>query len=110
MKDDRTYSVHIVECLDRIKKYTAGGHSEFLTNTMVQDAVLRLLQIMAESATRLTDSAKATMPEIDWKRIGAFRNVVAHDYLGLELERIWRIIEHDLPPLRKAIDGFLQSK
>lgn len=109
MKDDRAYGHHIIECLDRIEKYTAGGRSEFLSNTMVQDSVLRLLQIMAESATRLSEGTKATMPEIDWKRIGAFRNVVAHDYLGLELERIWGIIERELPPLRKAIDGFLRS-
>jgi uncharacterized protein with HEPN domain len=46
---------------------------------------------------------KGQHPAIEWKRIGAFRNILVHDYLGIDLERIWQIIQLDLPPLRRAV-------
>ncbi|NCC33177.1 MAG: DUF86 domain-containing protein, partial [Chloroflexia bacterium] len=79
----------------------------FLTDTLIQDAVLRNLQTMAESTQRLSDSCKARYPELDWRAIAGFRNVVAHNYLGISLARIWQIIQRDLPPLQQAITKML---
>jgi uncharacterized protein with HEPN domain len=54
----------------------------------LQDAVLRNLQTMTESTQRLSDALKAAHPDVEWRRIIAFRNVLVHDYLGIDLERI----------------------
>ncbi len=69
----------------------------------MQDAVVRNLQTMAESSQRLSDEIKDTQPQIDWRAIAGFRNVLAHDYLGLDLETIWLVIENEFSPLREAL-------
>jgi uncharacterized protein with HEPN domain len=59
---------------------------------------------MAESAKRLSDSLKKAHPEIEWTGIVALRNVLVHDYLGVDIEEIWDIVQKDVPPLRTAIE------
>lgn len=76
----------------------------------LQDAVLRNLQTMSESTQRLSEALKATHPEVEWQRIVAFRNVLVHDYLGVDLERIWEIIQRDVPEFKRAIAAMLQEK
>ncbi|MBV9852004.1 MAG: DUF86 domain-containing protein [Armatimonadetes bacterium] len=101
-KDDRLYLTHIRECLARIAQYTQGGHDEFPADTKTQDAVLRNLQTMAESTQRLSESSKAAHPQVDWRGIAAFRNVLAHGYLSINLERVWQTFATDLPPFEQG--------
>ena len=89
MKDDRAYLEHIRECIDRIQDYTRGGQQAFLGDTKTQDAVLRNLQTLAESARRLSRQFTDANSEIPWKNIIGFRNVLVHDYLGVDLHQIW---------------------
>lgn len=70
---------------------------------MTQDAVMRNLQVLSESCMRMSGEVRERRKEIDWKGIAAFRNVVVHDYLDLDLEEIWEIIQVDLPPLAVVI-------
>ena len=107
MRDDRLYLIHITECIDRIERYTASGLSAFLSDTMIQDAVLRNLHILSESTQRLAEDLKNKHPEVGWASIAAFRNVIVHDYLGVDLPRIWEIVRHDLPDLKRAVDAML---
>ena len=65
MKDDRVYLLHIRECVDHIREFTTGGREEFLRDRKTQDAVLRNLQILAESATRLSAPLRERHPEVD---------------------------------------------
>jgi len=103
MKDDAVYLSHIVECIRRVEENTAQGRDSFMSSHTLQDAVLRNLQTMAEATQHLSDSVKSNRPEIDWQRIAAFRNVLVHDYLGLDMDRIWQIVEEDIPPLKAAV-------
>lgn len=79
MKDDRLYLVHILECIDRIERYTAEGKEAFMADEKTQDAVLRNLQVLSESIQRLSAGLKAAHPEVDWRGISGFRNVLVHD-------------------------------
>ena len=88
MRDDKLYLLHITECLDRIETYVAGGRDTFLGSTLIQDAVIRNLQVLGESTRRLSQNTRDASPEIDWRGIAAFRNVLVHDYLGLTLVRV----------------------
>lgn len=103
MKDDIVYLRHIMECIRRIEENVAEGRERFLESHTLQDAVLRNLQTMAESTQRLSDDLKATRPEIEWYRIAAFRNVLVHDYLGIDVERVWEITQRDVPPLKTVV-------
>ncbi|PSN12933.1 hypothetical protein C7271_23040 [filamentous cyanobacterium CCP5] len=101
--DDQVYLNHILECVSLIQDYTHNGKANFMESALIQDAVLRRLQIMAESTQRLSDNAKVKAPEVDWRALSGFRNVLVHDYLGgIDLERIWNAVELDLPGLAAA--------
>jgi len=103
MKDDTVYLRHIQDCIRRIEENVAGGRDRFLESHTLQDAVLRNLQTMAESAQRVSDDLKAKNPEVEWRRIAAFRNVLVHDYLGVDIERVWEITQREVPQLKEAI-------
>jgi uncharacterized protein with HEPN domain len=108
MKDDRLYLIHIKECIERIESYIGNtGKSEFLKSTFMQDAVIRNLQVLAESTQRLSEEAKDSRQDIDWYKIAGFRNILVHDYLGLDLDAVWNIVVNELPVLKKAVDEML---
>jgi len=109
MKDDCVYLHHILECIAAIQSYTEGGQTAFLSDRKTQKAALRELQELAESTQRLSAKLKTHYPTIPWRDIGGFRNIIVHNYLGLNVFQIWSIIEQELPSLREAIEAILQE-
>jgi len=109
MKDDRLYLIHINECIERIESYVDGkSKRQFLDSTLTQDAIIRNLQVLAESSQRLSDDVKESQDRVNWFKIAGFRNVLVHDYLGIDIERVWNILEKDLPVLKEAIQNMLK--
>jgi uncharacterized protein with HEPN domain len=107
---DQTYISHMIECIQRIDGYVSTGKESFTNTALLQDAVMRVLQVMAESSQRLSLQAKAEHPEIDWRSISGFRNILVHDYLGgIDLELIWQVIAKELPLLKKALLGMQEN-
>ncbi len=107
MKDDRVYLLHIMKCISRVEEDTVGGREEFFESAKTRDAVIRNLQILAESSQRISPELKARHPDVDWKNMKGFRNILVHDYLGLDLEKIWMIVENDIPNLKKQATSIL---
>lgn len=107
MKDDRLYLIHMRECGDRIEQYVLGSRDTFMHSTLIQDAVLRNLQTLGQSAGRLSDTLRDAHPEVNWRGIIGLRNILVHDYLGISLVRIWEIVEHDLPELRRKVEALI---
>ena len=66
--------------------------------------MLRNLQTLAESSLRLSVEIKLTEPQIPWRELAGFRNVIVHGYLGIDLAAVWLVVEHDLPALAEAVD------
>jgi uncharacterized protein with HEPN domain len=104
MKDDRVYLDHILECIEWINRYTQEGRDAFIADRKTQSAVLHELQTLAESTKRLSVRLKKLHPEVSWQAIAGLRNILVHDYLGVKLQRIWEIIERDLPILCAAAE------
>jgi uncharacterized protein with HEPN domain len=98
------------ECINRVNKYTTGGRDEFMSQSLIQDAVVRNLQVMAESSKRISDERKNRHLEVDWQEISGFRNILVHDYLGVDLELVWNIVINELPGLEMAILSMLKDK
>ncbi|MGE0101218.1 MAG: DUF86 domain-containing protein [Blastocatellales bacterium] len=107
MKDQRVYLAHILECIKRIQSYTVDGHAEFMRNHLIQDAVIRNFQMIGESTKRLSDEFRSTHPEIPWKPMAAFRDVLIHDYLEVDVKQVWRVVEIELPKVREIIETLL---
>ena len=109
MNRDRLYVRHVLECIDRIEEYTGAGRDEFLADPKTQDAVLRNLQVLAESTQRLSDGLKALQPQVDWRALAGLRNVLVHDYLGVRIERAWQIVVDYLPSLKAAVAAMREA-
>jgi len=109
MRDNRVYLIHIRDCIQRIEIYTAEGKTAFFADLKTQDAVIRNLQTLCESTQRLPDGRKAIHPEIDWRTIGDFRNVLAHRYLDIDLDIVWNVVANYLPDLKQAIEAIFQQ-
>ncbi len=101
---DRVLLMHVRECIERVREYTGGRRTAFFDSQLVQDAVVRNLQILAESTQRLSEPLKATEPDVPWREIAGFPNVLAHDYLTIDPEAVWSVVEQDLPELAGAIE------
>jgi uncharacterized protein with HEPN domain len=103
-KEDSVYVEHMLDCIRRIDKYTAGNRERFFGSSLVQDAVVRNLQTLAESSQRLSTAFKEVHPSVPWRDMSGFRNILVHDYLGVDPEVIWSVIDLDLPGLRYALE------
>lgn len=111
MRDrQRLYLSHVIECLDRIDGHLPDTKPEFLGDTMRQDALIRALQVLAESTKRLSQEFKNSRPEVDWRAIAGLRNILVHEYLEIDLHEVWTIATRDLSQLRAAVEEALNGK
>ena len=101
---DRRYLAYIQESIVLIEARTRRGRDEFLATVDMQDAVLWRLQTLAEATGKLSQQLKDRHPEIRWRAIYGFRNIAAHAYLNLHLERVWEIVEDHLPALKAVVE------
>lgn len=109
MKDDRFYLIHVAECLERINSYVVDGREVFIQSTLIQDAVLRNLQVMVESVKRLSEQLRDTHQDVDWRGMIGLRNILVHDYLSVDRNTVWQIIEKDLPDFQTRVQSILDT-
>lgn len=108
MKDDTVYLKHILDAITQIQNYLREKPFEaFITNRMLQDAVVRQLEIVGEASRNLSEDFRRLHPAVPWSQIAGMRNRMAHDYLNVDMEIVWDIATHDLPILKLAIAELL---
>lgn len=103
MKDDLLYLRHILEAIDRIQAYTAGGPDDFRGDLKTQDAVVRNLQIIGEAAKKVSKEKRTAHPDVPWREMTGMRDRVVHDYFGVSLDIVWDVVQNHLPPLREKV-------
>ncbi len=106
-KDPRVYLAHILECAQKIERYTKGGETEFYHDTMLQDAVIRNFEIIGEAAKRVPETYRKAHSQIPWRLMAGFRDVLIYAYEGVDLKRVWHIVQHDLLVVKEAIKKIL---
>lgn len=108
-RNNQLLLIDIVDSIDKIEQYTSGLTKEsFLKDSKTCDAVIRNFEIIGEAANRLTEEFKDKHTHIDWFRIKGFRNRIVHDYMGIDYQIVWTIIERDLQSLKLEIEKLLQ--
>jgi uncharacterized protein with HEPN domain len=103
VKDPAVFLRHIQDAIARIEAYTATGHRAFLADTMVQDAVIRNLEVIGEAVRNLPLELRRQHPTIPWRSITALRNVLIHEYFGVDIDIVWRVVERRLPALKHHV-------
>ena len=110
MRDDRAWLLDILEALSNIEKYAARGERAFCEEELIQVWIIHYIQVAGEAANQLSDSFKRNHTDIPWKSIIGMRNVLVHQYFGLDLGEIWDTVTNDLPLLKAMIQELLDEK
>jgi uncharacterized protein with HEPN domain len=105
---DDLYLRHVLDAIGKIESYVKVGHDEFMAASHWQDAVIRQLEIIGEAVKRLSPEVTKRQPNIPWRRIAGMRDVLIHDYMGVDLEAVWQVTQHSLPQLRQAVEELLE--
>jgi uncharacterized protein with HEPN domain len=109
VKNDAVYLRHILDAIQKIESYVSVGQETFMSTSHWQDAVIRQLEIIGEATKRLSPELRSRYPQIPWKRIAGMRDVLIHDYLGVDISLVWQITQTYLPELKFKIDAILSK-
>jgi len=103
-KDDGIYLRHILDAISRIEEYVQNlVYEDFMANHLVQDGVIRQIEIIGEAAKNLSAETKEKNPAISWKDITGMRDKLIHAYFGVDMDAVWDTVEKDLPALKDAV-------
>ena len=108
---DRANLLSVLDAIQKIQSYTRtiASAEVFYRAGMVFDATLMNFVVIGEMVDRISDDLKAASPAVDWGKIKDFRNLVAHDYLGIDAEEVWQIVQTDLSPLRDQLKNIVDT-
>jgi len=109
-RDDPLYLEDIREAIETILGYVRGiDEDQFKGQQMLQDAVIRQLEIIGEATKHLSDEIRQANPKIPWKAIAGTRDRLVHGYFAVDLDEIWLTVRRDLPELKPEIDRLLSE-
>jgi uncharacterized protein with HEPN domain len=106
MDRDKLYLQHIVESIKKIRQYTEGITVEdFKKDPLIQDGVVRQLEIIGEAARVMSEETKKKYPDIPWYNISGMRNRLIHEYFQVDIDAVWKTVTEDLQLLLEKFEG-----
>ncbi len=109
-KDNKVYLLHILDAISQIEKYTGSmDYGAFMQNMLVQDGVIRQLEIIGEATKRLTPDFRLRHSVIPWKDVAGMRDKLIHYYLGVDIDAVWDTVKKDLPLLKEYTKKLLDE-
>ena len=110
-RDERLYLEDIQNSCRLVHKFTAGMNlKDFLYDDRTYHATLRLLEIIGEAVKHISQETRTRYPDVKWRKIAGFRDIVAHEYFGISDEIVWDVIENEIPILTSQIDEIMTEK
>ena len=109
-RDALVYLEDILDAASRIESYLTGvDRNRFLSDTLLQDATIRNLEVIGEAAKSVPEATRLQIPDIEWRKIAGVRDVLIHDYAGVDLEVVWDAVTSKVPTLAHSIRSYLDS-
>ena len=103
-RDSRVYLEDILEATRKIASYTAHlSKAAFLEDEKTFDAVVRNLEVIGEAVKKLPEDIRAQHPTVEWKKIAGLRDILIHEYFGLDSEIVWDIVKNKVPTLSEEV-------
>ena len=109
-KMPEVYLNQILLNIQHIEQFTQSGLETFLESPLIQLAVSKALENIGEMVKRLPPALRATESGIPWRDIAGLRDIIAHQYLDIDLEAVWSVVRKDLPPLKEAIERIIRLR
>jgi len=109
-RDDALYLRHVLDAIGRVEQYLEN-HDEvyFLETPLIQDGVIRQLEVIGEAVRHISRDLRSTYPEVPWKDVAGMRDKLIHDYFGVDLRAVWLTATQDLIPLQEQVEGILRD-
>jgi uncharacterized protein with HEPN domain len=104
---DRIHLIQIRDATKRVAQYIAPGRPAFLSSHMIQDAVVRNLEVIGEAVNNLSDQLKDSHENIPWRQLGGMRDQMIHEHFGVNLALVWQAAAIELPKLKAAVESIL---
>ena len=103
-RDHKLYLKDMLEAIQKIERYSEKMSLDtLLEDDLVQDAIIRNLEILGEAVKNIPEHVKNEHPDIEWKKIAGLRDIITHAYFGIDVEIIWDVVENKIPSLKKSI-------
>ena len=109
MNRDRVSLAQILERIELAFEFAGKDKSRFAGAVLNQEAVFRQLEVIGEATKRVSPATRARSSEVPWKSMIGFKNVAVHQYDAIDLDRVWQIVQEDLPPIKKGIKSALRE-
>ncbi|MEW6530930.1 MAG: DUF86 domain-containing protein [Thermodesulfobacteriota bacterium] len=109
MRDDRARLLDILEPIERIERYAAKGIEAFRNDELIQNWMIRNIELIGEAARSLSQRFRDDAPNVPWSYIIGMRNVLAHRYFDIDLEMVWKVVRTDIPRLKPKIEEILKN-
>lgn len=110
MKDDKLYLTHILECISNIEDYTSNGRDEFFESTLIQDAVIRNLEVIGEATKSISKLTRDNNIEIPWKEMAGLRDILIHNYFGVDIKIVWNVVDNELRKIRYGLEQIIYKQ
>jgi uncharacterized protein with HEPN domain len=109
MKDDIAYIDHILLCISKIQEYTKDlEQTNFNKNELVQDAVIRNIEIIGEAVKKISSDLKSQYRDIPWREISGMRDKLIHDYMGEDVDVVWRTVQEDILLIKSLFQNIVK--